>query len=55
MEFLGWRSVPVEASILGSKVSGKDALHRTGLCEAARRDCAGIDFDRKLYVARRGL
>ena len=53
MEFLGWRDVPVHPEVLGRKAL--DCMPRICQCFVKRPpDCAqGLDFDRKLYVARR--
>lgn len=53
MEFLGWRSVPVEPSILGSKALAKMPCIEQGFVRRPDGTARGIDFDRKLYVARR--
>ena len=53
MEFLGWRDVPVHPEVLRQKAL--DCMPRICQCFVKRpADCAqGLDFDRKLYVARR--
>ena len=53
MEFLGWRAVPTDPDVLGTK-----ALNAMPAIEQAfvrRPDGVeqGLDFDRRLYVARR--
>ncbi|MBR1689922.1 MAG: glutamate synthase large subunit [Oscillibacter sp.] len=53
MEFLGWRDVPIHREVLGEKaLSCMPAICQ---CFVKRpEDCSpGLDFDRKLYVARR--
>jgi len=53
MEFLGWRDVPVHPDVLGQRA--RDCMPHISQCFVRRpADCArGLDFDRKLYVARR--
>ena len=53
MEFLGWRTVPVHPEVLGEKA--RSCMPCICQCFVKRpADCAkGVDFDRKLYVARR--
>ncbi len=53
MEFLGWRDVPVHPEVLGEKA--KSCMPCICQCFVKRpADCArGLDFDRRLYVARR--
>ena len=53
MEFLGWRTVPVHPEVLGEKA--RSCMPCICQCFVKRpADCArGLDFDRKLYVARR--
>jgi len=53
MEFLGWRDVPTHPEVLGQKAL--DCMPRICQCFVKRpADCAqGLEFDRKLYVARR--
>ncbi|MDY3281998.1 glutamate synthase large subunit [Dysosmobacter sp.] len=53
MEFLGWRDVPTHPEVLGKKAL--DCMPCICQCFVKRpADCApGLDFDRKLYVARR--
>ena len=53
MEFLGWRDVPIHREVLGEKaLSCMPAICQ---CFVKRpEDCSpGLDFDRKLYIARR--
>lgn len=53
MQFLGWRVVPTCPEILGKKA--RDCMPYIMQCFIARPENtpAGIDFDRKLYIARR--
>ncbi len=53
MDFLGWRDVPTYPEVLGRKAL--DCMPRICQCFVARPEgCArGLDFDRKLFVARR--
>ena len=53
MEFLGWREVPVRPEVLGEKA--RACMPHICQCFVRRpADCPrGLDFDRKLYVARR--
>ena len=53
LEFLGWREVPVNPSVLGSKAL-ESMPHIMQAFIKKPKDCEkGIAFDRKLYVARR--
>ena len=52
LEFLGWREVPVNPSVLGSKAL-ESMPHIMQAFIKKPKDCEkGIAFDRKLYVAR---
>ena len=53
MEFLGWRDVPTNPEVLGEKALS--CMPHISQCFVKRPgDCEpGLDFDRKLYVARR--
>jgi len=53
LEFLGWRSVPVNPDVLGERALEKMPFIMQ--CFLKRpQDCApGIDFDRRLYIVRR--
>ena len=53
MEFLGWRQVPTHPEVLGERARG--CMPCIFQCFVKRpADCPqGLDFDRKLYVARR--
>ena len=53
LEFLGWREVPTEPAVLGHKAVECMPCIMQGFIKRPK-DCAkGIEFDRKLYVARR--
>lgn len=52
LEFLGWRKVPVDPEVLGSKALESMPNIYQGFIKKPD-DCAkGIDFDRRLYIAR---
>ncbi|MCR5290463.1 MAG: glutamate synthase large subunit [Treponema sp.] len=53
MEFLGWRDVPIQESVLGQKA--KDCMPVICQCFIKRPEqvARGIEFDRKLYLLRR--
>ena len=53
MEFLGWRDVPVRPEVLGQRA--RECMPQISQCFVKRpADCPrGLDFDRRLYVARR--
>lgn len=53
MEFLGWRDVPTRPEVLGEKA--RSCMPHICQCFVKRpaRCARGLDFDRKLYVARR--
>ncbi len=53
MDFLGWRRVPVEPGILGRKALDKMPCIEQGFVRRPAGVARGLDFDRKLYVARR--
>ena len=53
MEFLGWRTVPVQPSILGHKALSKMPYIEQGFVKRPDGVRRGLDFDRRLYVARR--
>ena len=53
MEFLGWREVPTVPSVLGSKALEKMPCIMQGFIRRPEEVKKGLDFDRKLYVARR--
>ena len=52
VKFLGWRSVPIDSSILGEKA--KSSLPHICQCFVERPSgvAKGLEFDRKLYVIR---
>ena len=53
LKFLGWRTVPVNPSILGQKA--KDCMPHImqAIIERPENISRGLDFDRKLYIIRR--
>ena len=53
MKFLGWRALPINPSILGKKAV--DCMPCIEQCFIRKPEEVetGLDFDRKLYVARR--
>ncbi len=53
MEFLGWREVPTFSNILGKKAVDCMPYILQGFVKRPDDVEKGIDFDRKLYVARR--
>ena len=53
MEFLGWRTVPVDPDILGAKALAKMPCIQQAFVKRPEGVARGLDFDRKLYVARR--
>ena len=53
MRFLGWRVVPTEPGVLGKKALDAMPCIMQGFIEKSRKTAVGIDFDRKLYIARR--
>ena len=55
LEFLGWREVPVHPEVLGERA--RSCMPRIFQCFVKRpADCGrGLEFDRKLYVARRAF
>ncbi len=52
LEFLGWREVPTEPDKL-LKSQRLYAMHHAVLCKETEDVERGLEFDRKLYVARR--
>ena len=53
MEFIGWREVPSTPSVLGQKALDSMPFIMQGFVKRPA-DCAkGLEFDRRLYVARR--
>ncbi|BCJ93636.1 glutamate synthase subunit alpha [Anaerocolumna cellulosilytica] len=53
MEFLGWRNVPVVPGILGQKAVECMPCIMQGFVKRPSGVDKGLDFDRKLYIARR--
>ena len=53
MDFLGWREVPTVPSVLGTKALEKMPCIMQGFVKRPADVKKGLDFDRKLYVARR--
>ncbi len=53
MKFLGWRKVPIEPDTLGQKALSCMPYIEQGFVERPRNLSRGLDFDRRLYVARR--
>ncbi len=53
MEFLGWREVPVCPEVLGEKALAKMPRIEQGFVKRPQGVERGLDFDRRLYVARR--
>ena len=53
LEFLGWREVPIFPNVLGKKAVDCMPYIMQGFVKKPKDVNKGIDFDRKLYVARR--
>ena len=53
MEFLGWREVPVRPQVLGRKALDKMPRIVQGFVRRPERLAKGLEFDRRLYIARR--
>ena len=53
LEFLGWREVPTFPNVLGKKAVDCMPYIMQGFVKKTKDVNKGIDFDRKLYVARR--
>ncbi len=53
LTFLGWREVPVNPSVLGHKARSCMPCILQGFIARPARTEKGLDFDRKLYIARR--
>ena len=53
MEFLGWREVPTDPTKLGQKAGDCMPYIMQGFVKRPAEVAKGLDFDRKLYVARR--
>ena len=53
MEFLGWREVAIDSTKLGQKAVDCMPCILQGFVKRPKNVAKGLDFDRKLYVARR--
>ena len=53
LEFLGWRTVPIKPEMIGKKAVEKMPYIVQGFVKKPEYLEKGIDFDRRLYVARR--
>lgn len=53
LEFLGWREVPTNPSVLGQKAVEKMPCIMQGFIKRPTVVKQGLDFDRRLYVVRR--
>ena len=53
LEFLGWRSVPTNPEVLGQKAFDNMPYIMQGFVKRPHGCKKGIEFDRKLYIARR--
>ncbi len=53
MEFLGWRTVPTNSSVLGQKAIDSMPYIMQGFVKKPQDLKCGLEFDRKLYIARR--
>ncbi|MCQ2535951.1 MAG: glutamate synthase large subunit [Lachnospiraceae bacterium] len=53
MEFLGWREVPTNPKVLGKKAVDCMPYILQGFVKKPKKIAKGLDFDRRLYVARR--
>ncbi len=53
MEFLGWRQVPIAPDILGRRAVDCMPYIMQGFVKKPKETEKGLDFDRKLYIARR--
>ena len=53
LEFLGWRTVPIAPEVLGHKALDCMPYIMQGFIKKPAKVNKGIDFDRKLYIARR--
>lgn len=53
MEFLGWRDVPVHPELIGEKAAVRMPYIVQGFIQKPPGIKKGLDFERKLYVARR--
>ena len=55
MAFLGWRDVPVRPEILGQTARDSMPFIRQAFVARPEGTARGLDFDRRLYVARRSF
>ncbi len=53
MEFLGWRDLPIHPERIGARAVEKMPYIVQGFIDKPKKVNKGLDFDRKLYVARR--
>ena len=53
MEFIGWREAPVCPQVLGRKARDKMPRIVQGFVRRPERLAKGLEFDRRLYIARR--
>jgi glutamate synthase (ferredoxin) len=53
MEFLGWRNVPIHPEAIGKKALDCMPCIMQGFVKRPQDVAEGVDFDRKLYIARR--
>ena len=53
LEFLGWRNVPTDPSVIGQKALDSMPCIMQGFVKRPSNVEKGLDFDRKLYIARR--
>ena len=53
LEFLGWRNVPTDPSVIGQKALDSMPYIMQGFVKRPSNVKKGLDFDRKLYIARR--
>ncbi len=53
LKFLGWRTVPVDPSILGQKAKNCMPYIMQAIIERPNNLSRGLEFDRKLYIIRR--
>ncbi len=53
LEFLGWRTVPTDPSVLGQKALDSMPCIMQAFVKRPQTVEKGLDFDRKLYIARR--
>lgn len=53
MEFIGWRDVPSDPSVLGQKAVDSMPFIMQGFVKRPSSCARGLEFDRKLYIARR--